>query len=396
MKLGFALTLTRTVVCLLLTTAPANSAEPGTNQNSSALEPARPTMEFSGEAPPPEEPLSLWYRQPATQWVEAVAIGNGRLGAMVFGGIVNERLQLNEDTLWAGGPYDPANPDALAALPEARRLIFAGKYAEAQKLVGEKMMATPLRQMPYEPVGDLLLTFPETKAVRNYRRELNLDTAIARVSYAIGDVTFTREAFSSPVDQVIVIRLTADKPGQVSFIAGMKTPQLATVEVESPDTLVMRGVNGSAQGIAGALKFQARVRVLAQGGKTVSDKDTLSVSGADSATLLIATATSYKSFKDVSGNPEAITKQQIQAASRRSFDSLRASHVADHQRLFRRVELDLSTTDVAKLPTDERIKGFATGNDPQLAALYFQFGRYLLIASSRRGPRICRACGMRA
>jgi alpha-L-fucosidase 2 len=317
--------------------------------------------------------------------VEAVAIGNGRLGAMVFGGIVNERLQLNEDTLWAGGPYDPSNSGALAALPEARRLIFDGKYAEAQKFIGQNMMAKPLREMPYQTVGDLLLTFPEAKAVKNYRRELNLDTAIARVGYTVGDVTFERESFSSPVDQVIVVHLMADKPGQVSFITGMRTPQQATVEVESPDMLVMRGVNGAAQGIAGTLRFEARVRVLTRGGKTVADKDTLSVTGADSATLLIAAATSYKSFKDVSGDPEALVRAYITVAEKKSFDALRQAHIAEHQRLFRRVQLDLGTTDAAQRPTDERIKDFAAGNDPQLAALYFQFGRYLLISSSRPG-----------
>jgi alpha-L-fucosidase 2 len=304
---------------------------------------------------------------------------------MVFGGVERDRIELNEDTLWAGGPYDPDNPDALAALPEARRLIFEGKYSEANQLIGAKMMAKPLRQMPYEPVGGLILSFPEPKAIENYRRELNLDTAITRVTYASGGVHFTREVFSSPVDQVIVVRLTADKPGQLSFTARMETPQKATVNVELPDLLVMRGVNGASQGIAGALTFQARVRVLAQGGATGATQDTVSVSNADSVTLLIAVATSYRSFKDVSGDPEATTAKQIRAAGKKSFDALRVRHVAEHQRLFRRVELDLGVTDAAKLPTDERIRSFAAGNDPQLAALYFQFGRYLLISSSRPG-----------
>jgi alpha-L-fucosidase 2 len=304
---------------------------------------------------------------------------------MVFGGVERDRIELNEDTLWAGGPYDPDNPDALAALPEARRLIFEGKYSEANQLIGAKMMAKPLRQMPYEPVGGLILSFPEPKAIENYRRELNLDTAITRVTYASGGVHFTREVFSSPVDQVIVVRLTADKPGQLSFTARMETPQKATVNVELPDLLVMRGVNGASQGIAGALTFQARVRVLAQGGATGATQDTVSVSNADSVTLLIAVATSYRSFKNVSGDPEATTAKQIRAAGKKSFDALRVRHVAEHQRLFRRVELDLGVTDAAKLPTDERIRSFAAGNDPQLAALYFQFGRYLLISSSRPG-----------
>ena len=333
----------------------------------------------------PGGPWLLWYRAPAKLWVEALPIGNGRLGAMDFGGIERERIELNEDTLWAGGPYDPNNPDALATLPEARRLVFEGKYDEANKLIGAKMMAKPLRQMPYEPVGALLLSFPEPKTVGNYRRDLDLDTAIARVTYTSGGVKFTREVFSTQVDQVIVVRLTADKPGQISFSVGMETPQKATIQIEAPDTLVLRGVNGSAQGIPGALKFQARVRVVAQGGAQGGDEHTVSVSRADSATLLIAVATSYRNFKDVSGDPEATTVKQIHDAGKESFDALRERHLAEHRRLFRRVEMDLGTTDAAKLPTDERLRNFAAGTDPQLAALYFQFGRYLLISSSRPG-----------
>ena len=343
--------------------------------------------QFIGQSQAPEGVLSLWYRRPATRWVEALAIGNGRLGAMVFGGIVHERLQLNEDTLWAGGPYDPANPEALGALPEVRSLIFEGKYGEAHKLIGQKMLGRPSSQMPYEPVGDLVLTFPEVNAVENYRRDLNLDTAITQVTYSAGGVTFTREAFSSPVDQVIVVRLSADRPGQITFTAGMETPQKAAIETQSPDTLVMRGVNGEARGVPGALTFQARVRVLAQGGTTVAGKDTVVVQGADSATLLIAAATSFKSFKDVTGDPETRCKASIAAASQKPLEALRSDHVTEHQRLFRRVSLDLGRSPGAKLPTDERIKGFAAGGDPQLAALYFQFGRYLLISSSRPGTQ---------
>jgi alpha-L-fucosidase 2 len=358
------------------------------------------TGEFLGEAPPPSEPLSLWYRQSAANWVSALPVGNGRLGAMVFGGIASEKLQLNEDTLWAGGPYDPDNTNALTALPEVRRLIFDGKYAEAQKLAGEKMMGKPLKQMPYETIGNLFLEFPTPATVENYRRDLNLDTAVASVTYISDGVKFTREIFSSPVDQVIVVRLTADKPGQISFTAGMITPQKATVFANS-NTLEMVGNNGEARGIPGALSFVVQVRVLAQGGKTtpltpnLTEKNGaklgmasgISVANADSVTLLIAAATSYKNYHDVSGNPGAITKSQIAAASKKSLEDLLAAHIAEHQRLFRRVELNLGETDAMKLPTDERIRHFADGHDPQLATLYFQFARYLLICSSRPGTQ---------
>jgi alpha-L-fucosidase 2 len=351
-------------------------------------------------------PLCLWYRQPAatlSNWTEALPIGNGRLGAMIFGGVERERLQLNEDTLWAGGPHDPNNTNALAALPEARRLIFAGKYDEAFTLINSNMMAKPVRQMPYETVGDLFLDFPANGTVENYRRDLNLDKAVATVSYTAKGVQFKREVFSSPVDQVIVIRLTADKPGQISFTAGMTTPQKATVKSEMHGTpnsigkiqdgaeftseLVMRGVNGEAYGIAGALKFQVRIGVDCFRGTLFTEPDSIRVANADSATLVIAAATSYKNYHDVSGDPEAITKKQLSAAGKKNFDSLLADHIAAHQKLFRRVDLNLGTSDAAKLPTDERIKHFAEGNDPQLAALYFQFARYLLICSSRPGSQ---------
>jgi alpha-L-fucosidase 2 len=329
--------------------------------------------------------LTLWYTQPAKQWVEALPIGNGRLGAMVFGGIDKERIQFNEDTLWAGGPYDPTNPNALAALPEARRLIFAGDFNQANKLIGAKMMAKPIVQMPYQTVGDLYLTFSNIEGAVNYRRQLDLDTAIARTDFSVGDVNFTREVFSSPVDQVIVIRLTADKPGKISFSAAMRTPQRGAVMVESPDTMVMRGVNPQAAGIKGALKFQALMKVVVTGGQISNDQNQVSVSNADSATLLVDAATSYKSFKDVTGDPDAITRRHVNDAIKKSYDVLRKDHIAEHQRLFRRVKLDLGTTEAANRPTDERIKKFASANDPHLAALYFQFGRYLLISCSRPG-----------
>src|SRR6187455_1074058 len=216
---------------------------------------------LAGEAPPPASVLSLWYRAPASdhpllppdapresrqagtaEWVRALPVGNGRLGAMVFGGIVHERLQLNEDTLWAGRPYDPVNPEAKDALPEVRRLIADRKYADAAKIVGAKVMSKPLAQMPYQTVGDLALTFPQIESAENYRRDLDLTTATAHVSYVSGGVTFSREVFASAPDQVIVVRLTASRPGQISFEARLQTPQRATVEATAEGDLVMRGV----------------------------------------------------------------------------------------------------------------------------------------------------------
>ena len=341
--------------------------------------------QLNGSASAPAEPLSLWYRHPANKWEEALAIGNGRIGTMVFGGINRERLQLNEDTLWAGGPYDPVNPDAKAALPEVRQLVFDGKYSEAAKLISQKVMSKPLSQMAYETAGDLILTFPELASVDNYRRDLNLNTAVSSVEYTANGTRYLRQVFASPVDQVIVVRLTADKKNAISFGAEFQTPQKAVVQTESGDTLVMRGTNGGTREIKGVLKFQVRAHVMAKGGTVASSPNSLTVTNADSVTILIAAATSYRDYQDVSGDPEAIVKRQLAAAQKKTFDKLLAAHVREHQRLFQRVSLDLGHSDAMQLPTDERIKNFNNGGDPQFAALYFQFGRYLLISSSRPG-----------
>ena len=343
--------------------------------------------QLTGNASAPGESLSLWYRQPATRWEEALPVGNGRIGAMVFGNVNNERLQLNEATLWGGGPYDPVNPQAKAALPQVRQLVFDGKYSEAGKLINTKVISRPSSEMPYETGGDLMLAFPNSASVENYRRDLNLDTAVTTVEYNEGGTRYTRQVFASPVDQVIAIHLTADKKGSISFSAGFKTPQKVTIETESGNTLAIRGTNASASGIKGALKFQVRARVLADGGTISTNSDSIAVTNADSVTILIAAATSYKNYQDVSGDPDAIVKGQIAAAAKKKFGKLLAAHTQEHQRLFRRVSLDVGTSDSMKLPTDERIKYFHNGNDPQFAALYFQFGRYLLISSSRPGSQ---------
>ncbi len=334
-----------------------------------------------------DDTLVLWYDKPASEWTEALPVGNGRLGAMIFGGPASEQIQLNEDTLYAGSPYDPNNPEALKALPEARRLIFAGKYKEANDLIGAKMMAQPIKQMPYEPLGDLRLLFPDHDNVTNYRRQLDLDSAIATTTYSAGATNFTREIFASPVDQVIVVGLIADRRGKLNFVATFETPQKATVSTEGQDTLVLSGVNGDSSGIKGGLKFEARVLVQVQGGQTRAEKEKIVVSNAYSALLFVAAATSYRSYKDTSGDPTAIVSEQLKLVSQKTFFSLRAAHIQEHQRLFHRVKLNLGRTAAADLPTDQRPEQFLKGLDPQLATLYFQYGRYLLISSSRPGSQ---------
>lgn len=355
----------------------------------------------AGESP---SPLTLFYTNAAVKWTEALPIGNGRLGAMVFGGVRREHLQLNEATLWAGGPYRADNTNALAALPRVRELVLAGQYDAASQLISRTSMAIPLRQMPYQTLGDLSLEFGTDGPVIEYRRDLDLDTAVAHVTYMQDGVHYRREMFASPVDQVIVLHLTADQPGRISFTARLTTPHHATNRVEvttsqhlprqtNDATLVLNGVNGAARGVPGALKFQARLRVLPVHGQIRTDADRITVTGADEVTLLLAAGTSYKNYQDVTGKPAVFVRDQIAMAYSKwtagqrhgGVDTTLADHVAAHQRLFRRVALDLGTSDAAAQPTDVRIAHFAEGQDPQLATLYFQFARYLLICCSRPG-----------
>ena len=344
------------------------------------------TMATTGRAQTAaSNPMMLWYDKPAQQWTEALPVGNGRISAMIFGQVNLERLQLNEGTLWAGGPYNPVNPEAKAALPEVRKLINDAKYSEAARLLSSKVMAKPLSQMPYQTVGSLELTFPGSTNTSDYRRELDLDTATSRVSFTADGVRYTREVFASAPDNVIVMRLTADQPRKLSFVASMRTPMKATVETDGSDTLVMNGTGGDSAGIKGQLKYQARVKVMAKSGQITAESGKISVTNASEVTFVIAAATSYKSFDDVSGDPASIAKAQIAGAAKKSFTKLHNAHLKDYQNLFHRVTLDLGQSDATKLPTNVRIQHFAEGKDPQLATLYYQYGRYLLISSSRPG-----------
>ncbi len=338
--------------------------------------------------------LTLWYRQPAAQWIEALPVGNGRLGAMVYGGTEKEIIQLNEETVWTGGPYEPSEPEGPAALPEIRQLIFEGKYRKAQEMFGRIMDTRPRSHQKYQPLGTLKLEFPGHIDVKDYRRKLNLDTAIASVSYRMGENEYRREVFVSPVDQVIVIRLMADNSGSINLSVGISgvhnTPprdETFVVEALSPDTLILKGKNSSYQGIEGRLQYQARVKAIAEGGTVILNQKDLSINGADAVTLLIPAATNFVSYKDITGDPEARIDQVLTAVENKPYDRLRADHVAEHRRLFRRLWLDLGSSRQARLPTDERLKRFPQGGDPQLAAVYFQFGRYLLISSSRPGTQ---------
>jgi alpha-L-fucosidase 2 len=331
---------------------------------------------------------TLWYPRPADEWVQALAVGNGRLGAMVFGGIASERIQLNEDTFFSGGPYDPVNPEARAALPKVRELVFAGHYSEAQKLIDASVMARPLRQMSYQTIGDLLLTFPGIENTSGYLRELHLPTATARTQFDVGAVRMIRTVFASAVDQVLVVHLGSEQPGKrISVNMTFATPQNADVVVENSHTLVMRGTGPADNGIAGAMKFEARALVTTRGGRMGSSAGGLYIQNADEVLVLIAIATNYRRYDDLGADPTALNLERLAAAAKFNIASLHERHVADFQPRFERVKLDLGSSEGEWLPTDERVKRFSMVQDPALIALYFQFGRYLLLSSSRAGSQ---------
>jgi alpha-L-fucosidase 2 len=330
----------------------------------------------------------LWYRAPAQTWDEALPVGNGRIGAMVFGGVAEERLQLNEDTLWNGGPYDAVNPQARSALRQVRRLIEQQEFARAQALADEQVMARPLSQMPYQVLGNLTLAMDgvsETDRI-DYRRELDIDAAVASTHFGIGDVRYRRDVVASPDQQVIAIHLSADRPARIACHVALDSPHDTSLSV-ADDELLLTGRNGGSHGVAGALTFAARVKVQPHGGTLRHGVDGVRVEGAHAITLLIAMATSYRRFDDVSGDALGITQAQIAAAAPLGFAKLARDTALSHQRLFRRVAFDLGLGRSDHLPTDERIAANQARHDPALAALYFNYARYLLIASSRPGSQ---------
>jgi len=324
----------------------------------------------------------LWYRKPAEDWNEALPIGNGRLGAMVFGRTNEEHLQLNEDSVWSGGPMDRNNPDALTHLPEVRRLLAEGKLAEAHRLASMTMTGTPESQRHYEPLGDLFLSFGHEN-VDKYRRELDLRTGRAVVSYRFGGVAYTREYLASYPDQAIAIRIAGDKPGKVTVqlrLSRGRQRYLDSLAAEGGSKLIMKATTGGPDGIG----VCALVSVKAVGGSIRTLGENVLVEGADSAIVLLTADTTFRSE-----DPEAACRRVMADAEGRNFDRMYADHVSDYRRLFDRVQLTLGAAgDIAEsaLPTDERLAAVREGaRDPGLVELYFQYGRYLLISSSRPG-----------
>jgi alpha-L-fucosidase 2 len=337
---------------------------------------------------PAAEPLTLWYRQPANEWVEALPVGNGRLGAMVFGGTAEERIQFNEATLWIGEPRDYSHPGASNHLATIRQLLLDGKQKEAEQLAMKEFMSVPIRQMPYQPFADLRLQFPGHENASDYRRELSLDDAVVKTSYRIGAIRYERETFASAPDQVLVTRVSSGLRGQLSFSVMLDCQHWSAVDSAGNNELILTGRMPDSYNsitITNPLKFAARLVVRAEGGKVTCADGRITVTGADAATLVLAAATSHKNFQDVSGDPALACEQALAGARKKNYLKLRAAHVVDHRNLFQRVSLDLGPGDNVVYPTDERLRLAPQSNDPGLAALVFQYGRYLLIACSRPG-----------
>ncbi|GMV91054.1 MAG: alpha/beta hydrolase [Candidatus Hydrogenedentota bacterium] len=336
------------------------------------------------DAPPPKGPLSLWYRTPAEAWTEALPIGNGRLGAMVFGGVSKERIQLNEETVWDGKRFDRTNPNALEALPEVRRLLFEGKNETAAKLAGETMMGIPERINSYQSLGDLWIAFPEDGEARDYRRSLNLDTGVVAVDYTIDGVRFHRETFASAPAQAVVTRITTDRPGTITLDLSFTREQDAVCLSEGNDRLILRGQIAAPKDDEEnpvGVRFESHLLVQVDGGETENADGVLEVEGANEVTLLVVAATDYRG-----GDPESQCRQYLERIAEQTYDELRTEHIADHESLFRRVSMDLGEDPHPELPTDERLAKQREGvNDPHLVELYFQYGRYLLMGSSRPG-----------
>ena len=324
-----------------------------------------------------DNPLKLWYNSDAgTEFTNALPIGNGYMGGIVYGGVAKDIIGLNESTVWSGGPGDNNKQGAANYLKDARDAMFRGDYRTAESIVSDHMIGPG--PASFQPVGDLVITTSHSGAT-NYRRELDLKTAIAKTTYSAGGVNYTREYFASYPDHVIVVHLTADKSGSVSFGATMTTPHRTNSMSSSGNTLIYDVTVNS-------IKFQNRLNVIADGGTVSVANGNISVQGANSATLVLTTATNFKSYNDVSGNPGSIATEIMSKVAKKSYDDLLSTHLKDYQTIFNRVKIDLGAADnSAGDITSTRVKNFNSTNDPSLVELHYQFGRYLLISSSRKG-----------
>jgi alpha-L-fucosidase 2 len=334
-----------------------------------------------------EGTFKLWYKSPAgTTWENALPVGNGRLGAMIYGNVEKETIQLNEHTVWSGSPNRNDNPDALASVPEIRKLIFEGKQKEAELLANKTIITKKSHGQMFQPVGSLHLAFTGHDHFTNYYRELDIDRAVTKTSYSVGNILYTREVFASQADQLILIRLTASKSGSISFTANYSTPQpKALIETSPSKFLMISGTTIDHNGVEGKVRFNGITRIIPEGGTLSANDTALMVKEANAVTIYVSIATNFNNYNDLNGNEIERASSYLKAVNAKPYVKILADHIKAYKKYFDRVKLDLGVTEAAKLPTDERLKNFRTTNDPQFAALYFQYGRYLLISSSQPG-----------
>ena len=340
--------------------------------------------------------LMLWYDKPAESWTEALPVGNGRLGAMVFGGTEDETIQFNEETVWTGQPHDYSHKGASEVLDKMRQLLWAGKQGEAQELGNERFMSKPLGQLSYQPFGDILLSFPGHEIATNYKRELDLEDAIATVSYDVDDVKFQREIFSSCPDQSLVIRLKSSKTNALNFSLGMNSPHNVFNVIVDGDQLILKGkannypdekVRAGGGYPPSLLNFEARIKVVNEGGGIVEEEDKIRITNANAVTLYLVAATNFVNYNDLSADPAERCQHYLDHLQGKSYEQVKTDHIADYHQLFDRVNIELPQSEISKRPTNKRLATFREDEDPSLVALLYQYGRYLLISSSRPGTQ---------
>lgn len=327
----------------------------------------------------------LWYDTPAQVWTEALPLGNGRLGAMVYGNPANEQIQLNEETIWAGRPNNNANPEAREWIPKIRKLVFEGRYREAQDMCTAHVKSATNQGMPYQPFGDLRISFPGHGRYDNYYRELSLDSARTVVRYSVDGVNYTRETFASFPDQVVITRITSDRPGSVTFNASLTTPHPDVMIASEGDEITLSGISSNHEGLKGKVEFQGRVTAVPKGGRMTSRDGVITVENADEAVIYTSIATNFNNYKDITADEEARAKEYLHKAVAKPYAQAKKEHVDFYQKEIGSSSLDLGPDMYAGVPTDKRIERFAETNDNHLVANYYKFGRYLLVSSSQPG-----------
>ncbi|MBA4197409.1 MAG: hypothetical protein C0459_07630 [Chitinophaga sp.] len=340
--------------------------------------------------------LKLWYNKPSGKtWENALPIGNGRLGAMVYGNVETETIQLNEHTLWSGSPNRNDNPLAFDSLNAIRKLIFEGKQKQAEQLTNKVIISKKSQGQIFEPAGELNLSFPNQTNYTDYYRELDIEKAIAKTTYKVGDVVYTREVLASFPDRVVVMHLTASKANSISLTAFYTTPQSnVVVKTNQSKQLTFAGTTMDHETVKGMVRYKGIVEFKTNGGASSLTDSTITITNANEVTIYISIATNFNNYLDISGNENERAASYLSKAIAKSFADIQKAHITAYQKYFNRVKLDLGTTEAANFPTDERLKNFNSTSDPQFVSIYYQFGRYLLISSSQPGGQAANLQGI--